>query len=796
MFRSQQPLRKPSNIKQEIIFVIGGPGSGKGTHCARLVENKGYVHLSTGDLVRNFLNDSNSEDENPTIKLFRDTIKSGGLLDDEMIITLLRHEMSKYPRALGFLIDGCPRTLNQVRLFEEQIKPCNKVLYFDTTEEIMKQRILKRGLTEQREDDNEVTALRRIQVYRDKTLPVVEYLRKTKGSIFKHIDSSGALEEVSRIVDETMRVNPIEKVSYIEFLKLYLAYGNFYDAVDELQNRHGGASDFEVVFAYMTMFYIIQNKEDVKRLLTANTVTGYQNHNFEAAHGHDLNINATQAFLGQSGTEKNPIWENIHKGLGASVGDKNLINTLIAKHIRQFFTKPQFMLDLAFEDFMLKFWCEYLFGPKVNADEFKTTRAKLLAALTYAYYGNRFKSTPYLGNLTCRFYGYMKQDEFRAIDQELQKFIDAADDGLIYRFKQYLQKSESFPQDKVTQAVLDNTLDFILVYDFIHNAMYETLAEIVRNNLDSTNQRKRAYSQGLANAFLFPFRVRVPQEDLALESVKITRGVPTYINLVKAGLYHSFGPRACIGTGITDWIKDAIWNHLEGMQLRTINTSYPAEREALSHNRDVPVSPERYEVMWQYPRHYLQKALPKYPFKGVDEFYDVMKIFENPVLFGYIVRSFIESINKQNIDKTKLCIVSPEVRGIPVAAAVAHALEVPLVIIRKPGKIPGSVLSHAYSTAYSKDELQISTTSDVKDRHIVLIDDGIASGGTTLACCDLIKRLGGEIKLVLAMINHTYKAKPAELSDYTIQTVFDFKNNAVNDVKPNETVTSQKMGIK
>ncbi len=757
---------------QEIIFVMGGPGSGKGTHCKRLEEKTAYHHISTGDLVRSIVKEAAGQPDSNTVKMIRDTIKKGELLDDKMIIDLVAEEMKRYPHAAGFLIDGCPRTLNQLALFEKTICPCDKVMYFNTSEEVMKQRMLHRGEVEHREDDNEVTIAKRIRVYNELTIPVIQQLKATKGGAFITIDSSGSMEEVSESVEAAMAKTSLTSVNFFTFLYHYFTSGNFYKAVDSLEQQYHN-TEFRINLPYVTLFYIIQNKADIKKILSANTLTGYQNHHFDLSHGHDLNINATQAFLNAESLEKNLIWKTIHSAFAQCVGDQVLINKLIGKHIRSLFAKPTFDLDIGFENFMLNFWCEYLFGPKVNANEFKETRQLLLSTLRYTFYDSRLKNIPYIGAQVCQLYRYLKKNELAQIDQSLTKFILQADSGLIYQFKQQLQQSH-FPANKIDQAVLDNTFDFILVFDFIHNALYETFVAILKAELDETNARKNAYSEGLKNAYLFPFRVRVPQQPIALSSVTLEKGGAVYINLLKSGLHHSFGPRSCIGIGVTNWIKEAIWKYIEGMQLRIINTTYPEERAKLAGNPDVPISPERYQVRWQYPRDYLQKALQHYPFKGVDKFYDVLKIYENPVLTGYIVASFVTAIEKLNLDSSNLCIATPEVRGIPAAAMVAEILQVPLVMIRKAGKIPGEVISKNYATAYSEDVLEISTHSDLKNRDVILIDDGIASGGTTLTCCDLIEQVGGKIKMILGVINHTYKEKTPVLQQYNVQTLFDF----------------------
>ncbi len=623
----------PFNVKGDIIFVMGGPGGGKRTHCERLAEASGYVHISTSELVKNILLGAPaSADEAPEVKAVREAVRKKELLDDQMIIDLLKCEMANYPRAAGFLIDGGPRTMTQLCLFEAQIKPCSKVLFFNTPEEKMRERVLHRNNT----DDSAAAFEKSLRVFKDSTIPVIQHLYQTKSAVFHQIDASGDLDAVSKLVDEVMKANPIRQVGSYEFLKLYLSYGNFYDVVEELQKRYGGASDFQIMLAYAPMFYIIQNRDSVKKLLSANTTTGYQNHNFEVAAGHRLNINGVQAWQNKSGDEKNPIWDNIHRGLAKSVGNKELLTALVRKHIPKFLAKKTFDLDISFEDFMLDFWCEYMFGDKVNAHEYSEMRKKMLGALSYSYYSNKWKSIPYVGNLTCRIYGYMKSAEFRQVDADLKRFIEQAcadKNGLIYRFKEALLQSDTFPRELVDEAVLDNAFDFVLVFDFIHNAMYETLAEILRRNIDSTEQRKRVFPQGTVNAYLFPFRARIPQSDLELPNGSVIKaGIPAYINLVKSALYNSFGPRACIGTAVTDWVKDEIWRCLENVQFRIANVSYPQDRERISHNRDVPISPQRYEVVQspllkasperyeierKYPRDYLQKILPHYQFKGL-----------------------------------------------------------------------------------------------------------------------------------------------------------------------------------
>lgn len=390
----------------------------------------------------------------------------------------------------------------------------------------------------------------------------------------------------------------LKQVSVFELFYLYCTYRNFCDAVKELESRYS-TNEFEITYPFMASLFIIQEKEHVKKVLTSNTTLGYQYHNADLVHGHKLNIIAAQAFKSSHDMSHNPLWENIHKGLSQSTGDEMLINKLIDKHIPILFSSSRFMLDIQFEKFMLAFWCEYMFGDKVNIEEFSRTRTKLNETMRYAFYNNSFKNAPWIGGFACRFYGWMKTNEFKQIDAELKQYIDKADAGLMYRFKEKLIASRDFPVELTEQAVLDNAFDLVLVFDFLHNALYETLATIVKEKLETYKARRDSYAPGLRSAFLFPFRSRVAQQDITLDGTVIPQGSQIYIDLLKSGLYHSYGPRACIGEGVTTWVRHRFFYHLKDIQLQVLNKTFPADRAVLSHCADVPISPERYEVSWQ-----------------------------------------------------------------------------------------------------------------------------------------------------------------------------------------------------
>ena len=103
-------------MKCGYILLSGGPGSGKGTQCDKIVEKFGYTHLSTGDLLRDEV-----QKETERAKTMNEIMKEGKLVPQEIIIELLRDAMLENTSSAGFLVDGFPRDLGQAKQFEEQV---------------------------------------------------------------------------------------------------------------------------------------------------------------------------------------------------------------------------------------------------------------------------------------------------------------------------------------------------------------------------------------------------------------------------------------------------------------------------------------------------------------------------------------------------------------------------------------------------------------------------------------------------------------------------------------------------
>jgi len=155
-----------------IIFVVGGPGSGKGTQCEKIVNKYGFSHFSSGDLLRAEV----AAGTEKGLKL-KDKMEKGELVPLSDVLDLIKSNMQKAKDSKGFLIDGYPREVQQGVEFEKTIAPCSFVLFVDTSQETMMKRLLHRGLTSGRADDNEATIKNRLETFVKATEPVIDYYK-------------------------------------------------------------------------------------------------------------------------------------------------------------------------------------------------------------------------------------------------------------------------------------------------------------------------------------------------------------------------------------------------------------------------------------------------------------------------------------------------------------------------------------------------------------------------------------------------------------------------------------------
>ena len=161
-----------ATVSAPCFFILGGPGSGKGTNCERLVEEFGFKHFSAGDLLR-----AEGKKESPLGEKIRGILAAGNIVPSEITVELLRNAIVEASGSTqtGFLIDGFPRKLDQAQMFEDGIAKARGIVYFDCSMEEMEKRLLARAAAGSDRSDDNIDAIRhRFKVNVEQCMPVVE----------------------------------------------------------------------------------------------------------------------------------------------------------------------------------------------------------------------------------------------------------------------------------------------------------------------------------------------------------------------------------------------------------------------------------------------------------------------------------------------------------------------------------------------------------------------------------------------------------------------------------------------
>jgi len=175
------------------LILFGPPGSGKGTQSEKLIEKYGLIHLSTGNLLREEI--ANQTDLGTAAKNYMD---KGQLVPDEVVLGMIACALDNNVHANGFLFDGFPRTVAQARGLDEMLQQrgsgIDLVLALEVTEDELVQRLVNRGKTSGRSDDNEEVIRARIVEYENKTAPVAGHYAEAGKVVY--IKGEGGVDDI------------------------------------------------------------------------------------------------------------------------------------------------------------------------------------------------------------------------------------------------------------------------------------------------------------------------------------------------------------------------------------------------------------------------------------------------------------------------------------------------------------------------------------------------------------------------------------------------------------------------
>ena len=182
-------------MKSRLLF-LGPPGAGKGTQAARLCNANGMSHLSTGDLLRSEVAADTALGQEAEAVMNR-----GELVSDALVLAIVESQLKGLSSG-GWLLDGFPRTVPQADalepLLDELKQPIEAVVLLELDDAVLIERLLARG----RADDNEAVIRNRLEVYREKTSPLISFYRD-KGLLVS-VEANGSVEEITQRITKLL----------------------------------------------------------------------------------------------------------------------------------------------------------------------------------------------------------------------------------------------------------------------------------------------------------------------------------------------------------------------------------------------------------------------------------------------------------------------------------------------------------------------------------------------------------------------------------------------------------------
>jgi adenylate kinase len=179
------------------LIFLGPPGAGKGTQAKVLADSHHIPHISTGDILRAAV----SEQTALGIKA-KGYMDRGELVPDQLMIDLIRERLGQPDAQPGWILDGYPRTVVQADSLEglltELDQSCDRVVNLDAPDGVLIERMLSRG----REDDHEDVIRRRLEVYRERTVPLIDYYQTREE--LTAIDGNQSMEDVAMYLSQVI----------------------------------------------------------------------------------------------------------------------------------------------------------------------------------------------------------------------------------------------------------------------------------------------------------------------------------------------------------------------------------------------------------------------------------------------------------------------------------------------------------------------------------------------------------------------------------------------------------------
>lgn len=163
------------------------------------------------------------------------------------------------------------------------------------------------------------------------------------------------------------------------------------------------------------------------------------------------------------------------------------------------------------------------------------------------------------------------------------------------------------------------------------------------------------------------------------------------------------------------------------------------------------------------------RDVPDFPKKGI-VFRDITTLLKDKVAYRQVIETFYDHYRNRSVD----VVVGIEARGFLLASSLAYKLEVGVVPVRKPGKLPAETLRVEYELEYGTDALEIHRDAIVKGQKVLIVDDLLATGGTVAATCQMVEKVGGEIVGIAFLIELDFLRGRKKLNGYELLSLIHY----------------------
>ncbi|MDO5718090.1 MAG: adenine phosphoribosyltransferase [Tissierellia bacterium] len=167
-------------------------------------------------------------------------------------------------------------------------------------------------------------------------------------------------------------------------------------------------------------------------------------------------------------------------------------------------------------------------------------------------------------------------------------------------------------------------------------------------------------------------------------------------------------------------------------------------------------------------RKYIE-IIDDFPKKGIS-FKNITTLLRDRDAFRETIDSMVEKLKDRDIDY----IIGPEARGFVLGSAVAYAMNIGFIPVRKKGKLPGNTVEYEYELEYGIDSLEIQEGAVEKDAKVAIIDDLLATGGTVNATAKLVEMMGGKVDTMLFLIELTDLNGREKNGDYNVESLIKY----------------------